>query len=320
MLQQTQVETMLPYFERWMKRFPSVADVAKANEEAVLKGWEGLGYYSRARNLHRAARELVAHHGGQLPEDPVTLCRLPGIGRYTAGAIASIGFNRAAPVVDGNVARVLSRFHTLPAAPGSREGAAALWQIAETIVPRRDARNFNQALMELGALVCRKAQPDCPKCPLRGGCGAVKAGDPSAFPVRAMRRARPTEEGTLWIWEWEGFVLLRKRLGPGVWRGLWEFPWMVTDPASPRHGGFPPFLDPPLHQALSIGRIAHGLTHVLFDLHCHHLRAPAPREIPTPEMQRETENSFLWQWTPITSLEALPKARLTQKARGLLSW
>ena len=228
MLQQTQVVTVLPYFARWMARFPDVQALALAPLQDVLKAWEGLGYYARARNLHRAAGLVLQRHEGRLPHDPTLLRALPGIGPYTAGAIASIAFNHAAPAVDGNVARVLSRLVVLPWPWRSPAAETALWALAARLVPPRGARLFNQGLMELGALVCRDKAPACGRCPLRAKCAAYAAGEPQAWPLRRTRRARRQVRGVLAVVCAEGALLLRRCPEDGLWGGLYEFPWLAS--------------------------------------------------------------------------------------------
>ena len=166
MLQQTRVETVLPYFQRWMEHFPSITALAEAPLEEVLSIWEGLGYYSRARNLQRAAQIVVSEHGGQLPAEPAELRKLPGIGRYIAGAIASIAFGQDEPALDGNIRRVLARAFDVSAPARSPQGERRLWKLAADHLPTGRAGDYNQALMDLGATICTPRAPDCPRCPL----------------------------------------------------------------------------------------------------------------------------------------------------------
>lgn len=191
MLQQTQVRTVIPYFERFMARFPTIAALAEAPEEDVFRAWAGLGYYARARNLQRGAREVVARHGGRVPEDPAALRALPGVGRYTAGAIASIAFNAPAPILDGNVIRVLCRLHALRGDPKRAPLQARLWELAEALIPPGRAGRFNPAMMELGATVCTPQKPACDRCPVAFACRARALGRPDAFPETA--KATPSE-------------------------------------------------------------------------------------------------------------------------------
>ncbi|MES2572527.1 MAG: A/G-specific adenine glycosylase, partial [Verrucomicrobiota bacterium] len=197
MLQQTQVVTVIPYFERWLKRFPDFETLASASEEEVMHLWQGLGYYSRARNLHRAARQVVEEHGGRLSPDPVAMARLPGVGRYTAGAIMSFGFDEPAAAVDANIARVLARLGDLREPIDSKSGAGALWRMAADLLPKAGGREHTSALMELGALVCLPRKPQCGVCPVREHCAAT---EPETLPVKKPRRETVRiDENCAWI-------------------------------------------------------------------------------------------------------------------------
>lgn len=225
MLQQTQIATVIPYYERWLKRFPTVQHLAQASLDEVLKMWEGLGYYSRARNLHAAAQTVVADFGGQVPDRVTELMRLKGIGRYTAGAIASIAFDRPAPVLDGNVIRVLSRLRDLPDDVTEKATKEKLWQMAGTLVPDRRPGAFNQALMELGQTICLPAAPRCHLCPLAEQCLARMRGTQLERPVRPSRRKTPHFHVTAGvIWRPDGRFLIAQRPLDGLLGGLWEFP------------------------------------------------------------------------------------------------
>ena len=227
MLQQTRVEQMLPYYEKFLQKFPSLRALAAADEQAVLKAWEGLGYYSRARNFHAAAKQAVEKFRGKLPARLDELLKLPGLGPYTAAAVASIAYNKDCAVVDGNVVRVLSRFF-------AKKGKVKDFQeTAQEILPHGKARDFNQALMELGALVCVPENPLCGQCPLNADCTARKQGRQEEFPERAGKKRRPTrvfaaacvrEGGKLWLVKGEN-----KLLG-----GLWGFPLVEFRPLSDR--------------------------------------------------------------------------------------
>jgi len=221
MAQQTRVAAVIPYFERWLQRFPTVQALADAPLDDVLKAWEGLGYYSRARNLHRAARRICSELGGRFPDDVAGLRTLPGVGRYTAGAIASLAFGRDAAVVDGNVRRVLSRAFALPAAHSRDDD---LWTIAESLLPPGRAGAFNEALMELGATVCTPRGARCLLCPLRESCRAQALGAVERFPEQPPRKPSPEHTVlTALVRRADGRLLLGQRPHDGLLGGLWEF-------------------------------------------------------------------------------------------------
>ena len=225
MLQQTQVSTVIPYFQRFITAFPDVHALAAADEDAVLALWTGLGYYARARNLHRAARLVVTRHNGQLPAAPAELQELPGIGRSTAGAIAAMAYDIPAPILDGNVKRVLARFHAVTEWPGERPTETLLWQWAAHHTPVERAAEYTQAIMDLGATLCTRKRPRCADCPLESDCGAHRAGLTDALPVPRPKKTVP-ERATqmLVIEDASGRFLLRRRPAAGVWGGLWCFP------------------------------------------------------------------------------------------------
>jgi A/G-specific adenine glycosylase len=224
MLQQTRVETVVPYYERFLGRFPDVAALARADLEEVLGLWTGLGYYSRARNLHRAARQLLHQHAGRLPDDPTALRALPGIGRYTAGAVASIAFDRPEPIVDGNVARVLARLHGIREEIDGAPGRRRLWQEAASLVAGPDPGALNQALMELGATLCTPRRPRCDACPVSRSCQARRAGDPEALPRKAPRsRVRAVEAVAALVLR-RGRALAVRRPERGLLAGMWDLP------------------------------------------------------------------------------------------------
>jgi A/G-specific adenine glycosylase len=224
MLQQTRVETVIPYFERWMKLFPTIDALAAAPLGDILAAWEGLGYYGRARNLHEAARIVVSHFGGQLPRDLRKLRSLPGIGRYTAGAIASIAFGLDVPALDGNIRRVLSRLFDISEPVQSPAGEKILWELAGANLPPGQAGDYNQALMELGALICTPRSPDCGHCPLSAQCKSFQSGNQEFRPVLRARTAIPHHTVTAAVIQREGKVLITQRPLDGLLGGLWEFP------------------------------------------------------------------------------------------------
>ncbi len=224
MLQQTRVETVIPYYRRWLRRFPSVRALAAATERQVLQLWEGLGYYSRARNLHRAARVVAAEHRGRLPRTLEGLRALPGIGRYTAAAIASICFDADTAVLDGNVKRVLARVFDFREEVQSPRGEKKLWELAQNLAPAGRAGDYNQAIMDLGALVCTPRAPACGECPLRSACRARALGLELERPVRRPARAVPHEVLAVGVVKRDDCVLLTQRPAVGLLGGLWAFP------------------------------------------------------------------------------------------------
>ena len=229
MLQQTQVATVIPFYKRWLARFPDFASLAVAEESDVLSVWQGLGYYSRARNLHRAAKTVVEMHGGEMPRDPALIRALPGIGRYTAGAVASFAFDLPEPLVDANVARVLARLLDLHEPIDSAVGQSALWSAAIDLVPKKGARTFNGALMELGALVCTPRVPRCDACPIRNHCAAFANGTAASLPRKKPRRKQAElAEHCAWTVS-RGRILLEQQTGPR-WRGLWKLPALPAAP------------------------------------------------------------------------------------------
>jgi A/G-specific adenine glycosylase len=224
MLQQTRVETVIPYFESWMRLFPDVHALANASERKVLNAWEGLGYYSRARNLHKAAKVIVREYGGQLPRDPDLLVKLPGIGRYTVGAIASIAFGMDMPALDGNLKRVYTRLFDISEPIDSSAGEKQLWAIAEENLPKGKAGDFNQALMDLGATICIPKEPRCTICPVMDVCLAYKNGTQKLRPVRKPKKDVPHYTHAAGVILKGRNVLLAQRPSNGLLGGMWEFP------------------------------------------------------------------------------------------------
>ena len=224
MLQQTQVKTMLPYYTRWMARFPHLAVLAQSMEEELLKYWEGLGYYARVRNIHKAAKILVQEFDSVFPMSYDGLRGLPGIGRYTAGAIMSIAFNADYPVVDGNVARVLARLLDLRTPLRDRVTQKVLWDVAGLLLPKGQARSFNQALMDFGALICTPKHPACPQCPLQALCLGHERGVVSRRPVMSRAKASEAVQVAVGILFDAGRVFIQKRPPDGLMPHLWEFP------------------------------------------------------------------------------------------------
>jgi len=275
MLQQTQVATVVPYFERFLAAFPSVHALAAADEHDVLRLWEGLGYYRRARQMHRAAQQLCTDHGGVFPQTLEAIQTLPGIGRYTAGAIASIAFGLRAPILEANTVRLYSRLIAFRGEANSPAGQQALWKFAADILPREHCGAFNQALMELGSQVCTPRAPNCPGCPLKSACSAYQLGCQSELPkLKPKPASEELCEASVVVYR-GGRVLLR-RCGSGErWAGLWDFLRFAVDSDRPEHcseelvykarelSGLD--ISPPTH----LTRIRHGVTRFRITLDCY---------------------------------------------------
>ena len=225
MLQQTRVATVVPYFERFVARFPDVEALAAADLDQVLHLWSGLGYYARARNLHRAARLVVREHGGVVPAFEDALRDLPGIGRSTAAAIVAQAFGKRAPILDGNVKRVLARRHRIAGPVSSAATQQTLWRLAQRHTPADRAADYTQAIMDLGATVCRRRQPQCRTCPVRSGCEAYAARDVERYPTPAKRRSRRLERRRFFVLtDPDGACFVEQRPPTGIWGGLWSPP------------------------------------------------------------------------------------------------
>ncbi len=232
MLQQTQVTTVIPYFQRFITRFPDVRALARAKLDSVLHLWTGLGYYARARNLHRAAQIIAREHGGAFPRSLEAVTELPGVGRSTAGAILALAFGQRHPILDGNVKRVLARYHAVDAPLNQRATEEHLWRLAERHTPRTRVADYTQAIMDLGATVCTRTKPKCEACPLRADCRAYQRGATHFYPVRTAARAVPVRTTRmLMIRDDRGRVLLVRRAPSGLWGGLWGFPECGDDNA-----------------------------------------------------------------------------------------
>lgn len=293
MLQQTRVAVVIPYFERWMNAFPTVESLAKARLERVLKLWAGLGYYSRARNLHEAAKLIVGRHACKVPRDVASLLTLPGVGRYTAGAIASIAFNQPAPILDGNVIRVLARLFRIEADTTKSETRERLWELAGEIIPPGHASKFNQALMELGALVCIPGAPLCESCPLRRVCLAKAAKKAEALPI--LRKRKPTKSCTEYaaVCRRNGKVRLEQRSDGELMAGLWTFPRFASRSALVNHFAW--------KQLAPVGKVTHSIMDRRITVRALQGEDPAV-ELPS--------NGRVSRWVPIARLDnvALPSA------------
>lgn len=317
MLQQTQVATVLGYYARFVGRFPDVAALAAAPTDEVLGAWSGLGYYTRARNLHRCAQQVVARHGGTFPTDAATLATLPGIGRSTAAAIAVFAAGERAAILDGNVKRVLARVFAVPGFPGEAAVTRRLWSVAERELPSAGEGRieaYTQGLMDLGATVCLRTRPRCDACPVAADCEARRQGRVDALPVPRPVRAVPLRHAEWVLAIADGAVLLERRPPEGLWGGLWSLPeyapphdaatagpvdaeavraWLVARVGRPAG-------DPSAH-----ARVRHAFTHFRLLARVWHTTLPGPRGEPPP--------GYTW-----LALDALADAPLPRPVRTLL--
>ena len=314
MLQQTRVETVIPYYERFLDRFPDVQTLADADSEDVYSMWAGLGYYSRAKNLHAAARTVVDQFEGELPNHADALRTLPGIDRYTAGAVASIAFGRTEAVVDGNVARVLSRVLGIREDIALREVAARLWAEAATLAIGERPGDLNQALMELGALVCTVRAPHCKACPLRRACDAYGVGDADELPIKRMQaKVQRIRAVAVWLRR-GGRVLAVKRAAGGLLGGLWELPGGDLESREEPSAGATRLVDERLGLAIenltTAGLVRHAFTHR--DLSLYVFRADArPGRVRRSGFEQH-------RWLSAAAFERLARATVTRKAFAVL--
>jgi A/G-specific adenine glycosylase len=232
MLQQTQVSAVIPYYRRFLERFPDCASLAAAPGEDVMALWSGLGYYSRARNLHQCAKDVMARHGGKFPSDPALLAELPGIGRSTAAAIAAFSYGTRAAIMDGNVKRVFARVFAIDGFPGDKAVENVMWQRAEALLPEHDLEAYTQGLMDLGATVCTRGKPDCAACPFAPRCLARQQGRAAELPAKKPKKAVPEKSTAMLVLVHRGQVLLEQRPDRGIWGGLLSLPEFDTAEAS----------------------------------------------------------------------------------------
>lgn len=324
MMQQTQMDRGVQYFARWMELFPDVTSVAEAADDALLMAWEGLGYYSRVRNLKAAARAILERHAGGIPADPIALQALPGIGPYTAGAIASTAFNISVPCVDGNVERVLARVFDLDSPVKAEPAKSRIRELATALIPEGQARQFNQSLMELGALVCRK-KPDCQACPLPAVhpalCESRHLGVVDDRPVPGRRATVTPVEVANGVLLRGGRVFVQRREDEGVWAGLWEFPGGCMEPGEipeqtvVREWGEE--LDFAVRPVRKLAVIRHSYTTYRVTLHCYILALDAPPAdpFPAPPALREATD---WRWVTFDELAALPLPAPHRKIADML--
>ncbi len=281
MLQQTQVPTALPYYERFIEQFPTPAALARASDHAVLKVWEGLGYYRRARNLHAAAKAVIRDHGGRVPDDPKVFAQLPGVGRYTCGAVQSIAFGHALAALDGNAARVLARWFAVTEPVTDAAARRGLWQLAESLVPASTPGDWNQAIMELGSRICTPRSPRCLVCPVRTLCAAAKRGIQDRIPVKRRRKPIPhIQVGAGIIWR-RGKVLMCKRPAGKMLAGLWEFPGGKQRKGETIQECIRRELKEECDLDVTVGEhlidVTHTYSHLKVTLRCYHCRAPRGR-------------------------------------------
>lgn len=304
MLQQTQVATVVPYYERFMARFPTVRSLAEAPVDQVLKHWEGLGYYSRARNLQKAAQTIVAEHGGVFPRDYTAIRALPGIGDYTAGAVASIAFNQPRPAVDGNVLRVFSRWFRLSQDVTRPQTRKAVEDLATRMIPEGHAWQFNQALMELGALVCAPRRPRCEACPVEAVCRARIHGDPEAFPVKTPKRPPRPVRFAVAVLSRESSVWITRRPAKGLLGGLWEFPAVPLEDGQDVAAVLEQALSLPRLDWTPFGTVEHTYTHLKATMHV--IRAEAQIDLPL----RDDDDC---RWVELSSLNDFAFSNANQK-------
>lgn len=314
MLQQTTVKMAEPFFKRFLAAFPKVEDLARADESQVLRLWEGLGYYRRARAMHAAAKQIVAEHGGEFPRDVVTLQTLPGIGRYTAGAIASMAYDLRAPILETNTIRLLARLLAYRDDPTKSAGQKLLWATAEEVLPQSNIAQFNQALMELGSLVCMPANPKCEVCPVSTLCGAFLAGLQSEIPKPAVKQPFTAIREATVVVRKNGHVLLRQCQPNERWAGLWDFPRFEIEAEGPL------FVQKELTAKLRdqtgitaepgnlLTTIKHGVTRFRITLDCYAAKFQSGRLSATKNLR----------WISPSALKELPLSTTGRKLANLL--
>lgn len=308
MLQQTQVKTVLPYYQRWLETFPTVEKLAAADLQSVLKAWQGLGYYARARNLHKAAQEIVQRHAGIFPNTLEAAMALPGIGQTTAGGILSLAYNLPVAILDGNVKRVLARLIALPVPPN--KAMKQLWQVSHSLLDPQHPRNFNQALMDLGATLCTPQNPACLLCPWQSHCQAYNLGVQSEIPMRDVSTPIPHKIiGVAVIWNDAGEILIDKRRPEGLLGGLWEFPGGKLEAGETLEACIQREILEELGIEIAVGdhliTIEHAYTHFKVTLnvyHCRHLNG-----IPQPLECEEVR------WVTLDEIDTFPFPKANEK-------
>ncbi len=308
MLQQTQVATVIPYYERFMTSFPDVFALAAASQDEVLHHWTGLGYYARGRNLHKCAQTLVEHFNGKFPDSVEALSDLPGIGRSTAGAIASISMGIRAPILDGNVKRVLTRFFAVEGWPGTTATEKHLWSLAERLTPDHSHQQYTQAMMDMGATLCTRSKPACGICPLQPGCAGFATGNPTQYPNSKPKKEKPVRSTVmLLIEDQQGRILLQQRPQSGIWGGLWSFPEVNSAEEAE------PWLNArgiTRSESLSIASFRHTFSHYHLDITPIHIQLQQPLHT----VQDSTDH-----WYNTVAPESLGLAAPVQKLISLLT-
>jgi A/G-specific adenine glycosylase len=323
MLVQTTTAAVAPHYQRFLERFPTLLDLAHASEADVLKAWEGLGYYRRARQLHSAARAIAQDHGGRVPDDPAALRRLPGVGPYIAGAVLSFAFNQRAPIVEANTQRVLARLLAWTQPIGSTATTRRLWLAASRLVPEQEPGQFNQALMDLGALLCTPATPRCLACPLNHLCQARLQGSQDQIPVKTPRPAvTPVQELAALVPD-RGRWLMLQRGDEGLWAGFWEFPTLHLSGPDPANRSTPdaptdpeaslltltglPITIPPGPPAFSL---TYGVTRYRVQVAVHLGELPARTDLPVPLPAQGFANAA---WVAVRDMTALTRSAATRR-------
>ena len=309
MLQQTQVATVIPYFQEFLGSFPTVRHLAKADLSKVLKVWEGLGYYSRARNLHRASQIVVNHFAGKVPDNLKDLLSLPGIGRSTAGAVLSFAYNKDAPILDGNAKRVLSRLSAISGSPKERKTEHLLWCVSESLLPKGHSNSFNQALMDLGSILCTPKDPQCPLCPLRNLCKGAASGTPQRYPSKVAKRKIPHITALSAVIQRDGRVLLAQRPPRGLLGGLWEFPnWKIEEEKGLRlrlRNYIKKEIGVDVKVKEPLGKFEQTFSHFKLTLHAYYCQA--------------TGKGKKGKWIPIKNLEQLAMPRIYRRIADVFS-
>lgn len=281
MLQQTQVTTVIPYYQKFTESFPTVIDLANATQDSVLAHWAGLGYYARARNLHQAAQQIRDEFGGKFPQTRQEIETLKGVGRSTAAAIAAFAFAQKEAILDGNVKRILARHHTLNDPIDSTAGINQLWQLAERALPKENIRAYTQGLMDLGSLICTRSQPNCPTCPINNDCQAYQKSTVEHYPKKKNKKAKPEKHGYFLLATHQQKLLLEKRPEKGIWGGLWSLPWFESVETLQTHYPTLQLSEPPLYHR-------HIFTH--FVLHLHIYRAELNDTVTLSAQQQLVDN------------------------------